>query len=468
MASRYRCLSAIGMLGYGIHEDSLACGLEAAPDMLGCDAGSTDDGPQKLGGGIADVSRDTTARDLRLLIRAGTEKGIPIVIGSAGGAGADTHLEWTWDIVREVAENEGVGLRVALIHAEVSIDALKESVTAGKVASLGPVPRLDDETLDRTIRVVGQMGAEPIISALDQGANLVLAGRACDAAIFAAPAIRHGSDPGLAWHMGELLECGAMAAQPGSASDCLMGSVEDGRFVIEPVSPERSCTPLTVAAHSLYERSHPSRSVGPGHVLDVSECRFEAVDGRRVMVSGSRFIEERPVRVKLEGAGRVGYRTMVIGGIRDPVALRRLDETLEAVETKTWNFFARNAAQSYSLRFIIYGRDGVMGAAEPTPEITGHEVGLLLDVVADTQEIADTICAYARASLQHYYYEGIRATGANIAFPVAPSDIPCGPVYEFTVHHLVEVGDPLEMFPVEMRTIGQPPSDNRRRTTSVG
>ena len=254
--------------------------------------------------------------------------------------------------------------------------------------------------------------------------------------------------------MGELLECGAMATQPGSASDCLMGTVEDGHFVLEPVSPERSCTPSTVAAHSLYERSHPSRSVGPGHVLDVSECRFEAVDGRRVMVSGSRFIEKRPVRVKLEGAGRVGYRTMVIGGIRDPVALRCLDETLEAVETKTRKFFSRNAAQSYSLRFIIYGRDGVMGAAEPTPKVSGHEVGLLLDVVADTQEIADTICAYARASLHHYYYEGILATGANIAFPVAPSDIPCGPVYEFTVHHLVEVRDPLEMFPIEMRTIG--------------
>ena len=454
MTLKYRCLSAIGMLGYGIHEDSLALGLESAPDMLGCDAGSTDDGPQKLGGGVADVSRDTTARDLRLLIRAGAENGIPTVIGSAGGAGADTHLEWTWDIVREVAEKEGIGLRVALIHAEVSIDALKDKVAGGKVAPLGPVPPLDEETLDRTIRVVGQMGAEPIVSALDQGANLVLAGRACDAAIFAAPAIRHGCDPGLAWHMGELLECGAMAAQPGSASDCLMGSIEDGHFVIEPVSPERSCTPLTVAAHSLYERSHPSRSVGPGHVLDVSDCRFEALDARRVMVSGSRYIEERPVRVKLEGSGCVGYRTMVIGGIRDPIALRRLDETLEAVKAKTRNFFERNNPQPYSLRFIVYGRDGVMGALEPTPDVTSHEVGVVLDVVGETQEIADTVSAYARASLQHYYYQGILATGANIAFPVAPSDIPCGPVYEFTVYHLMEVDDPLELFPVEMRTIG--------------
>ena len=92
--------------------------------------------------------------------------------------------------------------------------------------------------------------------------------------------------------------------------------------------------------------------------------------------------------------------------------------------------------------------------AEPTPKVTGHEVGVVLDVVGETQEIADEVCAYARASLQHYYYKDILATGANIAFPVAPSDIPCGPVYEFTVHHLVEVDDPLELFPIEMRTTG--------------
>ena len=76
MTGGYRCLSAIGMLGYGIHGDSLARGLKTAPDMVGCDAGSTDDGPQKLGGGVADVSREITALDLRLLIRAGTDHGI--------------------------------------------------------------------------------------------------------------------------------------------------------------------------------------------------------------------------------------------------------------------------------------------------------------------------------------------------------------------------------------------------------
>lgn len=450
--SEYRCLSTIGMLGYGIPEESLRQGVARRPHMIGADAGSTDAGPHKLGRGVPDVSRDTTARDLGLMMRAGKELRVPIIIGSAGGSGAAKHLDWTWEIVREVAAREHIQLRVALIHADVSKEYLRSKLAAGRVVPLGPVPPLDEPTLDATVSIVGQMGGEPIIRALDEGAELVLAGRSCDAAIFAAPAIRHGADPGLAWHLGEILECGAMCAEPGTASDCMFGIIERDRFIVEPTNPVRRCTPTTVAAHSLYERSHPSRSAGPGHVLDLSACRFEPLDDRRVAVSGSRF-QRTPVRVKLEGSALAGYRAIVVGGIRDPIAIEQLDETIEAVKTLTHDYFAHLTPGDYSLRFIVYGRNGVMGALEPLGRTTGHEVGILLDVVGRTQELANTVCAYARAQLQHYHYKGILADAANVAFPTAPSDIPCGSVYRFTVYHLVEVDDPCELFPIEFRDL---------------
>ncbi len=70
--SDYRCLATIGMLGYGIPEESLRRGLARRPHMIGADAGSTDAGPHKLGRGVPDVSREATARDLGLMLRAGT------------------------------------------------------------------------------------------------------------------------------------------------------------------------------------------------------------------------------------------------------------------------------------------------------------------------------------------------------------------------------------------------------------
>ncbi len=448
----YRCLSTIGMLGYGIPEESLRAGVARRPHMIGADAGSTDAGPHKLGRGVPDVSAEATARDLALMLRAGRELGVPVVIGSSGGSGARPHLEWTWTIVREVAARERLRVRVALVHAEVPKELVARKFAAGQVRPLGAAPALEGAALEATGTIVAQMGIEPIVRALDGGADLVLAGRACDAAVFAAPAIRAGADSGLAWHAGEILECGAMCAEPGSANDCMLGVIESDRFVIEPMNTARACTPASVACHSLYERSHPSRSEGPGHVLDLAGCRFEALDARRVAVSGSRY-RRVPLRVKLEGAALAGYRTIVIGGMRDPVGIERLDETLGAVETATADYFAHLAPGDYALRFVVYGRDGVMGRLEPTPRAEGHEVGILLDVVARTQTMADTVCAFARSQLQHYHYKGILATGANIAFPTAPSDIPVGSVYRFTVYHLMDVDDPCELFPVEFRDL---------------
>ncbi len=52
---------------------------------------------------------------------------------------------------------------------------------------------------------------------------MILCGRCYDPAVFAAPAIFKGYPEALALHLGKLLECAAMAATPGSASDCMMG-----------------------------------------------------------------------------------------------------------------------------------------------------------------------------------------------------------------------------------------------------
>ncbi len=90
-----------------------------------------------------------------------------------------------------------------------------------------------------------------------------------------------------------------------------------------------------------------------------------------------------------------------------------------------------------------------MGQLEPRKKITSHELCLVLEVVAKKQELANTICAFARSTLMHYSYKGRVATAGNLAFPYAPSDIPAGEVYKFNIHHLLEVNDPNELFPIE-------------------
>ena len=61
---------------------------------------------------------------------------------------------------------------------------------------------------------MGVMGAEPVMAALQQKADVILTGRICDCAIFAAPALLAGFSPANAYCLGKILECASFAAEP--------------------------------------------------------------------------------------------------------------------------------------------------------------------------------------------------------------------------------------------------------------
>ena len=105
----FSVLSPTAILGYGFPAASFERGLACNPDLIAVDAGSADPGPFYLGAGKSFTDRAAVRRDLSLLLSAAVGRGIPLVIGSAGGAGAEPHLQWTVDIVRELAREQGWG-----------------------------------------------------------------------------------------------------------------------------------------------------------------------------------------------------------------------------------------------------------------------------------------------------------------------------------------------------------------------
>jgi hypothetical protein len=95
----------------------------------------------------------------------------------------------------------------------------------------------------------------------------------------------------------------------------------------------------------------------------------------------------------------------------------------------------------------------VMGAWEPMKETTPHEVGILVEAVGQTQEIANAALALARVSLLHTDFPGRMCKEGNMAFPFSPSDIERGAIYKFSLQHVVHVDDPLQMFPIEYEMV---------------
>jgi len=454
-----RILSPTAILGYGFPPESLAEGMRREPHAIAVDAGSTDPGPYFLGiepgegmGGLAQFARTIDA-DLRPLIKAAVKANIPLIVGTAGGAGANLHLMGVAILAKRIAEQEGLCFPLALIQAEVDPSLVKARLAQGKVEPLGPAPELSAEIVDRSVRIVGQMGVEPFVKALQDSAQIIIAGRASDPSMFAAPPIKEGFDKGLALHMGKILECGAIAAEPGSGGDVILGTLRKDHFLVEPMNPERRCTVRSVAAHSLYESSDPWRLHEPGGVVDLTGVKFEQETDRIVRVRGSRFIEDSTYRVKLEGAELLGYRTICMAGMRDPAAIAHLDEMMKTTRARTAEQFSELEATDWQLHFRVYGRDGVMGALE-TERASPHEVGLLIEAIATTQEQATSICMFAHALILHYGFPGRNSTAGNLAFPFSPQDIPVGPVHRFNIYHLMEVAGPLELFTIQMMEVG--------------
>ena len=448
MMEEMRILSTTAILGYGFPMESFEEGMKRKPHVIAVDAGSTDPGPYYLGAGISFTDRNSVKRDLEIMIPAGLEAKVPVVVGTAGGSGARPHVEFVLDIVREIAREKGLSFKMAVIQSEFEKDFIKENVRRGNVSPLHPAPEITEADVDESVHIVAQMGEEPFIEALTQGADVVIAGRSYDPAVFSSLAIKEGFDKGLAIHLGKILECAAIAAVPGSGSDCMFGYLRKDSFVLEPLSPLRKCTTLSVAAHTLYEKTNPYVLPGPGGAINLYESKFEQISDNMVRVSGSKFVPTEEYFVKLEGVRKVGYRTISCAGVKDPVMISKIDDVTRSVRERVVNNFETYGIRDFFLDFKIYGKNGVMAMFDGLDESHSDELLIIIEAVAATQEQANTICGFARSTMLHFGYEGRISTAGNLAFPFSPSDCKMGEVYEFNIYHLMKVDDPKALFPI--------------------
>ncbi len=430
-----------GLLGYGYSEESLELAFSEKVDFLGVDAGSTDPGPYYLGSGTSFTDRNAVKRDLSLALPKALMHGAPFIIGTAGGAGSAVHVAWLKEILLEIAAEKELHFTLGIVESDVAKDYVLEKLEAGKLHPMSEAFRAGREDVEASTRIVSQIGIAPIIELLKQGAEVILCGRACDTAIYAAPCIYRGYDPGLAFHMAKIMECGAMCSEPVAAADVMQAYMEKEYFMLRPANPIRRCTVDRVAAHTLYEQTNPYLIFEPDGVCDLSASRFEQVDERTVKVSGSTFREAEQKTLKLEGVRLSGYRTLCFANIYDPETIRHIDEMIRTVtEFVQENTKGRLEEGSYSVKFRKSGG----------PEST---MGILIDVVGRTQAIADEICALVRSRMLHCDYPGRRSTAGNLAFPFSPSDIHAGEVYEFSVFHLAEVESLLETAKISLEEV---------------
>ena len=442
-----KIVSATGQLGTGFNESSLATAMRGA-DFIGCDGGSTDPGPYYLGSGHTQASEAALSRDLELMIQYAVESHVPAIIGSAGTAGGAPHVARVVDIVRQVARKRGWRLPVAVVESEIATDRLVDALAHNRLRPLSPAPAVSESSLRVGSRYVAMLGVEPFQDALTRGAQIVIAGRASDVSIFAALPLLRGYRPGPVYHAAKILECGAAASTERIYPDAMMAMVDDDEFVVEPPNPLMHCSPQSVAAHSLYENGNPFFLVEPGGTLDTTLCEYEQISDRAVRVRGSSFMPSEVYTVRLEGAALAGYRSIAPAEIRDPVVVGQLDEFLDACDRTARMKITESLGiheSLFQLNWRVIGRDN--GAASSGPlKLVGHGIGLIIDIVAATQEVASAAISIAWHTALHNPVAGYSGLVSNLAFPFSPPSVDCGPVYEFCINHAFELDDPRESY----------------------
>ncbi len=445
-------------VGAGFPDNSVATAADLKLDFIGADAGTIDVGPYQLAGDGTIFSGPLCRYDLKRSLLLARAKKIPLVIGSCGGSGRDWGVDWFAGMLREIAKEAGLApFKVARIYSEIDRSYLAAKIRKGHIRPLSGLQLpYTEEHVARSTRITSVMGAEPFIEALKQGADVVLAGRATDSAIFSAIPLSKGYPPGVAWHAAKVAECGGAIGEP-ARPDLLRVSLDEEGFVVTTLSTGSRCTPWSVSAHQLYENGDPTRFVEPSGTINTKNVAYSAADERSVRITGATFEHAPGYTLKLEGVEPAGYQSIALASYNDSVLLEELPAWLERtraeINAKLNRVFGPDASKA-TLTIRTYGAGNGSDLFNLRPvTVPAADAFFVLDAVAPTQELASSVATVAWHTLIHFPPSGWRGGLVTAAWPFNPPVIERGLMHRFNVNHIIDVDDPLEALRFEYEIV---------------
>ena len=450
-----RIICPNGHLGFApLKTESFRLGVAEKPDFIAADSGSDDVGPVPLGSDTSSSPRQWQEHDLEEMLLASRELGVPMIIGSAGDTGTNSRVDLFVDMIMSLAAKHDLPrFKVGYFYSEVSHDYLRGKMRAGSpILGLDNRPALTEAELDATSRVVAMAGARPFMDLLEQGADVIIGGRSSDSAVFAAGALHRGHDFSESYYLGKVMECASFCAEPYGGKETILGEVNgDGEVRVTAMSPAQRCTVASVAGHAMYERSNPYHEYVADGLLDMTHCAYEQAGEKTTRITGATFVPADEIRIKLEGAGKLGERYVGIASIRDPYTIAHVDEVVAWARTQVRERFGKTG---YELHYNIFGKNGVMGDLEPVKSPQSHELCIVVQAVAPTSEMAEEICMTGTRQMFYARLPDVKGTAGSVSF-LLDEVMRASPAYTWTLNHTVAVDDQLELFPRHIAEAGR-------------
>ena len=382
-------------------------------------------------------------------MKARKEANVPLIIGTCGTCGTNSMVDWMEEITIELAKELGQSLKIAKLYCEQNIEFLKSKFKINKIFPLEPAPTLNVHLLDDLSHVVALAGAEQVIEAINTGADIILGGRTTDTAIISALPLMNGVDPGSAWHGAKIAECGALCSSNPTSGVVLVEFDKTG-FNVEAMSDSAICSPETVSAHMLYENADPYILYEPGGYMDVTNACYQSINSRKVRVEGGLWVSSKKYTVKLEGARVSGYQTSLLVLLRDNNYVKnaiKWTEKLSIFLSKEIKQRMNLDSHEYSLNFRHIGLNAVLGDLEKNMG-NPSEVGVLCIITSKNPNVCTEIAKLINPFLLHFPLT-VDEELPTFAFPYSPVHSDRGCVYEFALHHVLELNDPMDAFQIK-------------------
>jgi Acyclic terpene utilisation family protein AtuA len=307
------------------------------------------------------------------------ERKIPLITNGGG-----LNPTGAAEAVRAAAERAGLrGLKIAVVTGDDLLPRLPELLAAGEpLANMetGQALALDGPPI---VTANAYLGAQPIVAALAQGADIVITGRVADPSLYLAPLIHHYGWAADDWDRlasgticGHLLECTGQVV--GGNSLALLDEIApaalahpgypiaevaaDGSFVVTKVPGTPGRVSLeTVKEQLLYEMHDPRAYITPDVVADITTLRLEDAGMDRVRVSG---VTGRPrtETLKVNVARLEGYLRELIFTLGWPRVYRK-EEQLKGMLAAAWE-----GLPITRIEYTRLGQDSLFGPLVPLPD----------------------------------------------------------------------------------------------------
>jgi len=309
-------------------------------------------------------------------------------------------------IARAFRDN-GWKAAIATVSGDSVMERLDELRAAGE-----PLAHMDtgaalDTVRSRMLFANAYLGAQPIVRALEQGADIVLTGRVADAALSLAPLVH---ELGWRWDdwdklaqgltVGHLLECSGQGSGGnfGSAEEWAripdyahlgypiaeVGADGAALFTKAPGTGGRISFD-TLRQQLLYEVHNPHAYLSPDVVLDMGTLKFDDQGGDRVRVTGASGAA-RPQKLKIVGGYQDGWMGTGMIGFSWPQAYAKCAKAAETIKTlvaeRGWPIEESN------IEYIGY--DSLLGAqADATYRDELNECFLRMTIRTKERKVAD-------------------------------------------------------------------------------